>query len=64
MVITEMDKGEEKLLAVAVLSLHPRRRRLAGSKPALKARGCRSHKMVMAHGLPARVGENVSDEWL
>ena len=47
--------------SIIVLS---RRRRLAGSKPALKARGCRSHKMVMAQGLPARVGENVSDEWL
>ena len=28
----------------------PRRRRLAGCYLAFKARGCRSHKMVMAHG--------------
>ena len=41
---------------------NPRRRRLAGSKLAFKARGCRSRKTVMAQGLPARVGENVTDE--
>ena len=40
----------------------PCRRRLAGSKPALKARGRRSRITVMAHGLPALVGKNVSDE--
>ena len=40
----------------------PRRRRLVGCYPAVEARGCRSHKLVMAHGLPARVGKNVSDE--
>ena len=40
----------------------PRRRRLAGCYLAVEARGCRSHKTVMAQGLPARVGENVSDE--
>lgn len=40
----------------------PRRRRLVGCCPAFEARGCRSHKTVMAHGLPALVGKNVSDE--
>ena len=40
----------------------PRRRRLTGCYLAFETCGCRSHKLVMAHGLPARVGENVSDE--
>ena len=50
--------------SIEVSLSYPHHRRLVGCYPAVEARGCRSHKMVMAQGLPARVGENVSDEWL